>query len=110
MKIEVVSERFSYIFNCDKVIDGNREAQNTIDNSGKLVILRKTKHAENAEATSKDTLYETIAVFNVWTFWRIIEDKCDAPKDRICLHCAKPFKDNDGESRFCPACTHANGK
>ena len=74
MKIEVRSEKISYIFNCDKVIDGNREAKNTIDNCEKLVILRKIKRNENAEITSKDIPYETISVFNAWTFWRIIEN------------------------------------
>lgn len=62
---------FSYKFECDKVID---------ETDAKLVILRKLcKTRETIErADTKihgDNIYETIAVFNVWTFWRIIKEK-----------------------------------
>lgn len=65
MKIEVMVDKdnthFSYKFDCDKVIDGTN---NSASSDNKLVILKKNEKKER----------ETIAVFNVWTFWRIIDN------------------------------------
>jgi hypothetical protein len=73
MKIEVMVDKdnthFSYKFDCDKVIDGTSSGM--AERSPKLVIMRFDKKAKGEESRA----YETIAVFNIWTFWRIIPDE-----------------------------------
>lgn len=72
MKIRVYinsDPRSSHLFgNIDKVIDGSDNA--LIDGSRKLVLMRKKETSKDSSITSKDVLYDTIAVFNHWTFWR----------------------------------------
>lgn len=82
MKMEVMVDKdnthFSYKFDCDKVIDGSKSriTGGGADDNAKLVILKDDK---------------TIAVFNVWTFWRIIED--NAEKCKTCGRFEKLGKD-----------------
>jgi len=81
MKIEVMVDKdnthFSYKFDCDKVIDGTNSA--VCEGHPKLVILKKTGKREDLvngfkqKVGSQDAM-ETIAVFNVWTFWRTVKE------------------------------------
>lgn len=101
MKIEVMVDKdnthFSYKFDCDKVIDGSRArvTGGGTDDNAKLVILKKvdekTRERTDTHIDGKDTM-ETIAVFNCWTFWRIIPE--DAKK---CSRCGRFEKLNDKE-------------
>jgi hypothetical protein len=105
MRIEVVVDKegrhFSYEFDCDRIIDGTRSCT-TNEGGGKLVIMKESKN-KSTTATSTDVIYGTVAVFNIWTFWRIIEKKKLEKKVRTCQHCGKDFEtDSEGEERFCP--------
>ena len=82
MKIRVwidTDPRSSHLFeNVDKVIDGTGNATHMVSIEGenrKLVLMRERYASKNATATSKDVPYDTIAVFNHWTFWRLIGDE-----------------------------------
>lgn len=70
MKIRVyvtADAKDSYLFdNIDQVKDGTNELGSTANR--KLVLMRKTGKEEG----SRD-YYKTIAVFNVWMFWREVE-------------------------------------
>ena len=83
MKIKVMVDKdnthFSYNFDCDKVIDGT---SHNVSSAGgcKLVILRKTGKKEDLvngfeKKVGEQDEMETIAVFNNWTYWRIIDNK-----------------------------------
>lgn len=67
---------FSYKFDCDKVIDGtkSRVTGGGVDTDAKLVIL-KYREQTSTKCTTETPIFDTIAVFNVWTFWRVIKDK-----------------------------------
>ena len=85
MKIEVMVDKdnthFSYKFDCDKVINGSRSrvTGGGMDDNAKLVIMKKTGNKEDLvngfekKVGEQDEL-KVIAVFNHWTFWRVIED------------------------------------
>jgi len=99
MKIEVMVDKdnthFSYKFDCDKVIDGSREGRmRPQDDNGKLVVMKKTGKKEKREqggSSIEVDVMETVAVFNHWTFWRVIEN--DAEKCKTCGRFEKLNKD-----------------
>lgn len=83
MRIEVVIEKDdrlafnSYRFYCDKVIDETgSHGSGSLEQDRKLVIMKnvtKVEHENSGGCTKRDVL-ETIAVFNHWSFWRVIPD------------------------------------
>jgi len=101
MKIEVMVDKdnthFSYMFECDKIIDGSRSrvSGGGIDPDARLVIMKKTGKKEDLvngfdkKVGSQDEM-DTIAVFNCWTFWRKLPD--GAKKCTRCSRYAKLVK------------------
>ena len=92
MKIEVVVDKdnthFSYMFECDKVIDGMNSSELSGTGYPKLVLLKKRPKPENmtkeqAEAHYRDE-FETIAVFNNWTYWLKLPDGAEK-----CVRCGR---------------------
>lgn len=86
----------------DKVIDGTGNLTGTLDSNRKLVLMRQRKIPENSEITTKDPTYYTIAVFNVWTFWKML------PEDtKECERCGCSIigdhKNKDGQI-LCTTC------
>lgn len=81
MKIEVMVDKdnthFSYKFDCDNVIDGTgSRATGPLDTDRKLVILKKIPKPkeQSSEDYEKYGKFKTVAVFNYWTFWRVIDN------------------------------------
>lgn len=116
MKIEVMVDKdnthFSYMFDCDKVKDGSHDGvMRPQDDNGKLVIMKNVRDIDRtsgkpmvipkigANDTEMVPTYklETIAVFNVWTFWRKIPDKAVR-----CGYCGR-FEVMDKNNK-CPKC------
>jgi hypothetical protein len=98
MKVEVMVDKdnthFSYMFECDKVIDGSIGAMRPQDDIGKLVILAlsdaQTKGYEKRADAEKS--WKTVAVFKTWTFWRVLDE--DAKKCFRCGRYEKIIKNN----------------
>jgi len=70
----------------DKVIDGVNDSSGiSSERNPKLVLLRKTGNKENLvngfrQKVGEQDQMETIAVFNLWTFWKLLPDdgkKCE---------------------------------
>lgn len=112
MKIRVyisADPRTSHLFtNIDKVKDGTNSA--VVEGHCKLVLLRKTGRKEDLmngfdkKVGDQDEL-ETIAVFNVWTFWRMLPE--DTKKCEECgCSVIGDHKNSEGQI-LCTTCENA---
>jgi hypothetical protein len=107
MKVEVMvdkdSTHFSYMFECDKVIDGSRLRAE--DSQGqKLALLKRREQPKRAmtkeevEALARSE-FETVAVFNIWTFWQKLTDDAEQ-----CAYCGRHDTITDKTRKYCKKC------
>jgi hypothetical protein len=104
MKVRVYirsDPRYSHLFtNIDKVKDGT--SSDGMEGRGKLVLLRKTGKKEDLvngfrQKVGDQDEMETVAVFNIWTFWCQINDGKQKEEDE-----AKKQQEKNDEEKHKP--------